>query len=209
VPQSDLVFSKAAVTRISHDLAGVISAVSNSLALLDELGGADQETLKLAMDNADILMKRLRFFRAVFGNEGPLSDMDTARRILEEYLSTLENRAVHYECIWKTDRELPIFVFRLILLGGMIVADTLPRGGKITVYAEAGSHCVRFEAEGRTAVDPLLVSIAEGTYGDVPTPKIVPAVFLQKCLSEQGWSMSVSEQDEKVVIRLGEKERQG
>ncbi len=203
--QNDLVFSKSVVTRISHDLAGVVSAVSNSLALLDELEGADPETLKLAMDNAGILMKRLRFFRAVFGNEGPLSDMDATRRIFEEYLSTLENRAVHYECVWKTDRELPIFVFRLILLGGMVVADVLPRGGKITVCAEAGSRRVRFEAEGKTAVDSSLVSIADGTYEDVPTPKIMPAFFLKKCLSDQGWWISVSEGGGKVVLLIGEK----
>lgn len=187
-------------------MAGVISAVSNSLALLDELGGADEETLKLAMDNADILMKRLRFFRAVFGNEGPLSDLGTTQRIFEEYLTTLENRAVHYECVWQTDRELPIFVFRLILAGGMIAADVLPRGGRITVCAEAGSHCLRFESEGKNAAaDPALASIAEGAYGEAPTPKLVPAVFLEKCLAEQGWRISVSAQDEKIVILLGEK----
>ena len=85
------------------------------------------------------------------------------------------------------------------------MADALPRGGKITVYAEAGSRCVRFEAEGKPAVDPLLISIADGTYEEMPTPKIIPAVFLKKCLSEQGWRISVSERDGKVVVLLGEK----
>ena len=206
MPRKDFIFSKSVATRFSHDLAGVISAVSNSLALLDELGGADQETLKLAMENGDILMGRLRFFRAAFGNEGPLTDLSVTQRIFEEYLKTLENRAIHYECIWQTDREVPIFSFRLMLLGGMIAAESLPRGGKISVQARAGSHQIRFEIEGKTvSVDPLTQAVPEGESEDVSSPKTVPAVFLRKCLSEQDWSISVSCQAGKAVILLNEK----
>ena len=205
--QKEFVFSKSAITRFSHDLAGVISAVSNSLALLDELGGADRETLKLAADNADILMGRLRFFRAAFGNEGPLTDLNVTQRIFEGYLATLENRAVHYDCVWQTDSELPIFIFRLILLGGTMAVESLPRGGRITVQARAGSRRICFEAEGKTAVlDPVIQAALDGSLQDVSSPKAMPAVFLQECLFEQGWQASVSYQDGKTLLVLSEKE---
>ena len=198
--ESDFIFSKSVVTRFSHDLAGVISAVSNSLSLLEELGGGDEETLKLATENATVLMGRLRFFRAAFGNEGPLTDIGVTRKIFEEYLSTLENRAIHYECAWETDEELPIFVFRLILLGGVIAAEQLPRGGKITVCAKAGSHFVCLQAQGST-VSPI--SSEETISGNMLLPKAVPVVFLQKCCAEQDWQMTFSCQDGKAVIELG------
>lgn len=202
----DLVFSKSAFTRFSHDLAGVIGAVSSSLSLLSELGGADKETLDLACDNADILMGRLRFFRAAFGNEGPLTDISVTRRILEEYLRTLENRVVRYSCVWQTDRELPIFVFRLILLAGQIAAESLPRGGEITVQARAGDKEIRIEAKGKNVnVDSETRKAADCGESPAVSPKTVPAVFLSKCLEEQSWSMSVTAGDDGLVLMLKEK----
>ena len=207
MPENDFIFSKAVVTKFSHDLAGVISAISNSLSLLDELGGADPETLKLAEENANILMGRLRFFRAAFGNEGPLTNISETQRIFENYLTTLENRAVHYACEWQTDQELPIFVFRMILLAGLIGAESLPRGGRITVQAQAGSRKISVFAEGKSAVlDPLTQSVLEKHELDQSSsPKAVAAVFLYHCLNEQGWQISLFCRDEKIIIELGEK----
>ncbi|MBR1778657.1 MAG: hypothetical protein IJ752_08780 [Alphaproteobacteria bacterium] len=207
MPESDFIFSKAVVTRFSHDLAGVISAISNSLSLLNELGGADQETLTLAEDNANTLMGRLRFFRAAFGNEGPLTDIAATQRIFEDYLASLENRAVHYKCVWQTDQELPIFIFRLILLTGVIGAESLPRGGQITVQAQAGSRRVLIMAEGKAAVlDPLVQSVLDKhDLTEISSPKVMPAIFLYNCLNEQNWQISLSCRDEKIIIELGEK----
>lgn len=201
----DLVFSKSAFTRFSHDLAGVIGAVSSSLSLLSELGGADQETLDLACNNADILMGRLRFFRAAFGNEGPLTDLSVTRRIFEEYLRTLENRVVRYSCVWQTDDEVPIFVFRLILLAGQIAAESLTRGGEIMIKAKAGDKEVRIEAVGKTVnPDPDVRSVAENGGSENLSPKTVPVVFLQKCLAEQNWRLSFAVGDGSLIMLLNE-----
>lgn len=202
----DLIFSKSAFTRFSHDLAGVIGAVSSSLSLLSELGGADKETLDLACNNADILMGRLRFFRAAFGNEGPLTDIAVTRRILEEYLHTLENRVVRYSCVWQTDQEVPIFVFRLILLAGQIAAESLTRGGEITIKAKAGDKEIRVEAKGKTvSLDPDVQKVTDCRENKVLSPKTVPAVFLQKCLEEQNWRLSVAAGSENLIMLLNEK----
>lgn len=206
MPESEFIFSKSIVTRFSHDLAGVISAISNSLSLLDELGGGDPETLKLAADNADILMGRLRFFRAAFGNEGPLTDIAVTQRIFEDYLKTLENKAVHYTCVWRTDQELPIFIFRLILLSGLIAAECLPRGGQILIRAQAGSRQVYLEAEGQNvSLDPKIQATLNDYADGVSSSKLMPLIFLQKCLAEQDWQISVTDHNEKAVILLSEK----
>lgn len=206
MPDHDLIFSKSAFTRFSHDLAGVIGAVSSSLSLLSELGGADKETLDLACGNADILMGRLRFFRAAFGNEGPLTDISVTRRILEEYLHTLENRVVRYSCVWQTDQEVPIFVFRLILLAGQIAAESLPRGGEITIKARAGDKEIRIEAKGKSIrPDPEIQKAADHDESCALSPKTVPAVFLLKCLEEQNWRLSMTADGESLIMLLNEK----
>ena len=204
---SDIILAKSIVTRFSHDMAGVVSAVSNSLSLLEDLGGGDEETIKLATDNAAILMGRLRFFRAAFGNEGPLSDIAVTQKIFEDYLKTLENKIVRYSCSWMTDGELPIFVFRQILIAGMIVAETLPRGGSVSVQALAGNRQIRIEAQGKTVqIDSQIQSALEGTVSDNEvSPKIMPAVFLKKYADEQKWEISVVVSDEKAVMLLKEK----
>lgn len=199
---SDLVFPKLAVTRFSHDLAGVVSAVSNSLALLSEIGGADEETMKLATGNAEILMARLRFFRAAFGNDGPLTDAAAARTIFEDYLHSLENRSTVFTCDWQTDAELPIFMFRLMLLGGQLAAESLMRGGKITISAKAGEKKVCFEAEGKTVIiDKALESALSGSDENL-TPKMVTAVFLKDCLKSQGWDFVLEQSEEKFKLTL-------
>ncbi len=202
---NDVIFSKSAFTRFSHDLAGVIGAVSSSLSLLSELGGADRETLDLACNNADILMGRLRFFRAAFGNEGPLTDLDVTRRIFEEYLHTLENRVVQYSCVWQTDREIPIFAFRLILLAGQIAAESLTRGGEITIKAKAGDKEIRVEATGKTVnPDQDVRTVAESGENNVLSPKTVPVVFLKKCLAEQNWRLSFVVGNDSLIMLLNE-----
>ena len=81
----DLLLSKSALTRFSHDLAGAVGAISSSLSLLAEINETDSEVLDLALNNANILMGRLRFFRAAFGNDGPLTDIATTKKIIEDY----------------------------------------------------------------------------------------------------------------------------
>ncbi len=198
----DFMFSKAAITRFSHDLAGVIGAVSSSLSLLSELGGADKETLDLAVNNADILMGRLRFFRAAFGNEGPLSNISVTQKLLEDYLSTLENQVVHFDCAWQTDQELPIFFFRLILLVGQIAAESLTRGGRIDITARAGEKQISVKAKGKTISwnpDEHNLLTDENV-----SPKNIPIFFLKKCLTEKNWQMSVSFESESLIFLLSE-----
>lgn len=207
MPENDIVLAKSVVTRFSHDMAGVISAVSNSLSLLEDLGGGDEETIGLAMDNASVLMGRLRFFRAAFGNEGPLSDIAVTRKIYEDYLKTLENKVVHYSCTWMTDGELPIFVFRQILLGGMIIAETLPRGGTVSVQALAGSGQIRMEAQGASvSADLQVLSVFEKENAeDEISPKTMPAYYLKRCVQEQKWGISFSASDKNAVLLMKEK----
>lgn len=200
--ENDLSFSKQVITRFSHDLAGAVSAVSNSIVLLSEVGGGDEEILRLANSNADILLARLRFFRAAFGNEGPLTDAGMTRRIVESYLTSLENKVSSFVCDWQVDDELPLACFRPILLGAQIVAEKLLRGGKITIHAKAGGKKISFIAEGQSiTTDHLLFEILEGKKEEA-TPKTVVAVFLEQVLKELNWQISWSVNQNKIEMLL-------
>jgi len=185
VSDTDLVLSKVAVTRFSHDLAGVMSAVSNSLDLLAEFGGADEETLSLAANSAEVLLARLRFFRAAFGSDGPLTDAGVTEQLFADWLKSVENRAAHFDCEWHVDNELPLFWFRVILLAGQIVAESMIRGGKITVVAKAGERRVSITGTADAfKADSAPIDVLNGASA-VPTPKTAGAAFIRAVMTEQ------------------------
>lgn len=182
----DFLFEKAAVTRFSHDIAGAVGSVANGIALLAEDGGADADLLKLAEDNANILMGRLRFFRAAYGNDGPLASTETAERYVDDYLATLGNRGIVYACKHDADDGLPLFSFRLILLAVQIATDAMPRGAEITVSARAGTGMIRVGAVGKAVkVDADVVDVLNGKTPAAVSHKAVPAVLLKKILDDR------------------------
>ncbi len=181
---TDLVLSIVAVTRFSHDLAGVMSAVANSLDLLSEFGGADEETLALATNSADVLLARLRFFRAAFGNDGPLTDSGVTKQLFEAWLKSVENRAARFECEWDVDAELPLYWFRVILLAGQIVAESMIRGGKISVVAKAGTKRVVVTGKADSLkTDSHQIDVLNGKDG--LSPKTAGAAFIRAVMTEQ------------------------
>ncbi|MCQ2913708.1 MAG: histidine phosphotransferase family protein [Alphaproteobacteria bacterium] len=182
----DLNISKNAITRLSHDLAGVMGAVASSLSLLGELGGCDEETLSLASNNADILLARLRFFRAAYGNDGPLTDIGVSQQMLEDYLKSIENRVASFKVIWDCDAEIPLYFFRLILLSAQIVSESMIRGGTITIKAKAGEKKLIVVGEGQTIkTEEGLAQILSGDLSKM-NPKLASAVFVQILTSQSG-----------------------
>lgn len=161
-----------------------MSAVSNSLSLLADFGGADEETLTLATANAETLLARLRFFRAAFGSDGPIADAAAAKKLTEDYLRSVENRSAVFSCVWETAPDVPLPFCRLMLLGAQIAAETLIRGGTITIKATRDAVSVR--AEGAVVKsDSDAVAFLKGTL-DQPTPKAAPALFADAFAKENG-----------------------
>lgn len=197
-----MILSKVAVTRFSHDLAGVMSAVSNSLALLSELGGADAETMALATDSAESLLARLRFFRAAFGSDGPLTDVAVTRSLFENWLKSVENRATRFKCDWDVDGELPLFWFRLILLAGLVAAESLTRGGTISVVAKAGTKQASVEAVGAAVkADASVDAVLTGESGNV-TPKTAAAAFIRGIMQEQNLTVEAKHSETSFTLKF-------
>ena len=199
--------SKFALTRMSHDLAGITGAVSNSLELLDEVGGADAESLSLAMAAAQSLIARLSFFRAAFGAEGPLTGVDIAFQTAQGYLKSLENSAVHYECSFNLPSQVPMFVLRLSLLGVQICADSLIRGGKIFLAVpETGGKLEISAAGGRIAVEEGPYALLNKSDFTLNSPKQAAAAFFMKTADRNKLDVVFEQNGETMKISCFEKQ---
>ena len=92
------------------------------------------------------------------------------------------------------------------MLAGQIAAESLTRCGEITIKAKAGDKEIRVEAKGKAvSLDPDVQKVTDGRENKVLSPKTVPAVFLQKCLEEQNWRLSVAAGSENLIMLLNEK----
>ena len=124
-------------TRISHDVIGNVGAVSNAVELLEE-GDMDflDDIRSILKVSSSVLSARLKFFRQAFG----LSNVKSAA---ENYLKTLGSR--NYPLSLELELHSAAFA-RQALVGIMIAADMLIKGGKIEAREVGGrlaviTHC--------------------------------------------------------------------
>ena len=200
VTNNDLAFSKSAVTRFSHDLAGVIGAVANSLCLLGELGGCDEETLNLATNNAEILLARLRFFRAAFGNDGPLSDLKGTKQLAESYIHSIENKSCSFKLNWKVDEDLPLFNFRVLLIALQIMAESMMYGGEIEIEAAAGfKNIVLRGISKKIKTEENLENVFAGQEVEI-TPKLTGAYFIKSILDQFHWHCQIDKTETELQL---------
>lgn len=199
---SALIFSKMAVTRLSHDLAGVAGAVSNSLELLAEGEAIDQETMALAENSASTLVSRLAFFRAAYGNDGPITGEKTANQIIRKYLDTIENSFVRYSYEWQADAGLPLHCFRFVLLGVQIVAECLIKGGDISVSSSQADKTIRITGTGvRIILDKGIEDSFAGKESEL-SPKEVNALFLTAAAAEKGYGIRIEQNEGRIDLIL-------
>ena len=76
---------EAIVGKISHDLAGSVGAVASTIDLLNIDPSFQSEASPMLKKSTDILMARLRYYRALFGAETKSID----QRLILDFLETL------------------------------------------------------------------------------------------------------------------------
>ena len=147
------------MTRVSHDLAGIIGALHNTAELLELDPNFAAESGTIIKTSTSTLMARLKFFRAIFGLDGaPLNT-----QIVQDYLKTLSAEFVLTGTITS----------RIQAVAVLICADTMFRGGHIDI----SSHTV--SGTGQIKSDASLIRALSGDLDNIP-PKLAPAVWLAK-----------------------------
>ncbi len=121
-------------TRISHDIVGNIGAVANAVELLEDddldfLG----DIKSILKTSSQTLTARMKFFRLAFGlgNTG-LTNNEVVIKTTQDYLHTLGNKdypiTLKMNVCENNQRSAMLMV--------MTMADTLIRGGEISVFEQ-------------------------------------------------------------------------
>jgi histidine phosphotransferase ChpT len=135
------------IARLCHDLAGPVAAVGNGAEMLaDDDPGFAEEALRLVADSADAAASRLAFYRFAFGvgDDGAVaaSPSDLAARFFA---------ATAIACDYAPSARLLPPTWQQLACNLLLVgADGLPRGGTLTLCADAGGGLI-LEAVGEQA----------------------------------------------------------
>lgn len=129
------------MSRLFHDLIGPVSAARNGLELVNDFSDDDigVEAMDLVGVSVDQAVARLTFFRMAFGGAGSAAGhgFAGAQPIVREYLAS---RKLEVEFTVPPSAPVaPTGMIKVMLALVAIVADSLPRGGRIAVSLESGA----------------------------------------------------------------------
>ncbi|HLY04848.1 MAG TPA: histidine phosphotransferase family protein [Rhizomicrobium sp.] len=142
---NDLEFAALLVSRVCHDLVSPVGAVVNGLELLEEERDTAlrADALKLVASSAALAAARLQFARIAFGaagSSGAELDLTEVGRMVDGFLSggkvQLQWSAAPVN--WPKDWA------KLLMNCVIIAADTLSRGGNVSVKTSAGGAAPGF-----------------------------------------------------------------
>lgn len=122
------------MSRVAHDLAGPLGAVSNGLELMEALGAdAGPDATDLMRQSLDAARHRLALFRAAFGAPGQtLEDDDACAALLRHHAAALRGAAYAMDITWQAQAATPD-TRRLALLLGLIATEACIRGGGLAI----------------------------------------------------------------------------
>jgi len=142
---NEIEFSALMVSRVCHDLVGPLGAVVNGLEVLeDETDVAMRdEAIKLVTSSANQALARIQFMRIAFGAAGSAGaelDLGEIGRLIQGLLEggkvKLEWNVPH--AYWGKDWA------KLLMNATLLGADSLPRGGLVTVTAGEDTKAPNF-----------------------------------------------------------------
>ncbi|MFN3075575.1 MAG: histidine phosphotransferase family protein [Alphaproteobacteria bacterium] len=216
VHDNDLLLSELMSTWMCHALVGSVGAVVNGLELLREDPSALAETMVLLDASALATTRRLKFFRAAFGQSvaGARGDAQAFRTVLEEFLAISRSPGgaviVHWPSL-PAERRFDQSVYRLVLLLALLAMDCLPRGGTITISAEekpappgislvldAAGRSARLDAGVAAALRPE--SHASPSSVDSLVPRNAPAAFAASMARRLGGNITFQTGPEHVIL---------
>ena len=188
---SNALIADLVCTRISHDLIGNIGAVANAVELLEE-GDMDfmDDIRSILKTSSSVLNARLKFFRMAFGlDNANTADLRTVATVCENYLQSLGSPDTPINLSFGLDN--PRYA-KAVMLGIMIVADTLIRGGKINVLAHEGKVVVMPDKNARFSEDKaakIRELVQDGKLEN--NAQFAPLFYLLSLLRRQGIKMYV------------------
>jgi histidine phosphotransferase ChpT len=167
VKMNEIEFSALMVSRVCHDLVGPMGAVINGLEVLeDERDPAMREdAIKLVSSSAAQALARIQFMRIAFGAAGSAGaelDLGEIGRLIAGLLDggkvKLDWQAP--QAYWAKDWA------KLLMNAALLGADSLPRGGTVTVTAGEDAKAPSFKVVAAGTVARLSEEVAQILKGE-------------------------------------------
>src|SRR6185437_8785058 len=143
---TEIEFAALLVSRVCHDLVGPLGAVVNGMEVLEDERDPTMraDAIKLVTMSADQALARIQFMRIAFGAAGSAGAELDLGEIGRLVTGLLEGGKV------KLDWQVPHAYWakdwaKLLMNAALLGADSLPRGGSVTVVAGADAKAPSFK----------------------------------------------------------------
>jgi histidine phosphotransferase ChpT len=177
--QVDLSVLELVCSRLCHDMVGPVGAATNGIELLRELSTAQTEDIIDMTDaSARIAWRRLEFFRVAFGYAGGHAGWGTGE------LRGLAQGMLHDSRVkldWHTDSAISTIQGRggkLVLNLLLLMAESMPRGGKLAIRIEPTADAVTVSMTGDGPNAAMNPRVANTVQGKIPPGELDSRVVL-------------------------------
>ncbi len=204
--QIDLRVAELLASRLCHDLVGPIGAVNNGMELIeDEDPSMIDEALKLTATSAQQAANTLQFFRLAYGMAGGRvgGDLSELRDLVTRYLGS--GKASLGWSVQTDPAGAPESLGKLVLNMVALAAETLPKGGEVSVAVSPGATGLEVSVTAAGPGAKLREETAPALNPDVPvgdlTPRNVQGYFTRILARRAGSDLTVdTAQSERVVV---------
>jgi histidine phosphotransferase ChpT len=190
-------------SRLCHDLAGSIGAVSNGVELLAEETDAAmrEEAIGLIAQSASDAARRLGFFRLALGASGDASGTMAFTEFTRVAKAYFEGGKLSL-LLPLPDGSLPKPLGKALLLGLSLAAQALPRGGTLSLAKDGQAWLIR--AEGTTVrwQDSVAAGFGDGALPAEPQAAI--ARYTKQLAQNAGWRLTTGVAENSVTLSFAQ-----
>jgi len=200
--RSDIDLVALICSKLCHDLAGSIGAVSNGAELLAEETDAAmrEEAIRLIAQSAGDAARRLAFFRLALGASGGMDDpmaMAELSRVANDYFAGGRVRLLPPMGL---PADLPKPLAKALLLGLSLMAMGLPRGGVLRLEMQNAEWRVQAEGSPAKLPDGVARGLLEG--GELEEPAAALARHAADLAESTGYRLGLEAGAEGATLRF-------
>lgn len=203
---NDIDYASLLCSRLCHDLLSPVGALNNGIELLaDETDPRlRDQCMGLLADSARTTAGKLKFFRLAFGSGGGFGEEIAVHEIrvaLEGMFPSDGKLDVH----WLIDSDgLPKPAAKLLLNLALMVGESLPRGGTLTLGSEQNGGVIEIVVRGEgpklTFAPELRESFSPGAANNAVTTRTATSYLIRTLVAEAGGQLALSGPDEPFLM---------